>query len=90
MRFLLEQEGETIAVSRDFRRYIIKPNAQVVYSFDDEGRLYSKYQYVTQRLDERDDATDDLREFCMVIEVGIKLTISSQERFHYATEKISK
>ena len=89
LRFVLEQDGEIIAFSRDFRRYIVKPNAQVVYSFNHEGVLCDKHQYITQRLDERDDATDDLREFCMVVEVGIKLPISPQEKERYGTVRLN-
>ena len=89
MRFLLEQDGEKISISRDFRRYIIKPEAEVVYSFDDEGKLNSKYSYITQRLDARDDPVNDLREFCMLIIVGSELPITPQERSHYGTESLT-
>ena len=79
LRFLLEQNGQTIAVVRDFRRYVIKPKMKVVYAFDDKDELYSKHEYITERLDIRDSKMD-LREFCLVIEVGKKLTITDCER----------
>ena len=88
MRFLLEQDHNIISISRDFRRYIVKPKLKIVYAFNDEGKLHSKYQYKTERLDQRDDPTDDLREFCMVIEVGDKLAVTPQEKTHYGTVKL--
>lgn len=80
MRFLLEQSGNKINVSRDFRRYIIRPGKKLVYSFTDQGKLDSKYAYITERLEQRDNKDDDIREFCLIVQVGDKLKISNQER----------
>lgn len=89
MRFLLEQDGNIISISRDFRRYIVRPRLNVVYTFNDEGIISSKHQYKKERLDQRDDSKDDLREYCMVIEVGDKLAITPQEKEQYGTVKLN-
>ena len=89
MRFLLEQDSNIISISRDFRRYLVKPKLKVVYVFNDEGKLHSKYQYKTERLEQRDDPTDDIREFCMVIEVGDKTPVTLREKAHYGTVKLN-
>ena len=85
MRLALEQDGNIIQHSRHSRRYIVRPKAQIVYAFTDEGQLRSKYQYITERIEYRDNSLDDLREYHVVIKVGIKLEISEQERIKYGT-----
>ncbi len=88
MRFLLEQAGNKINISRDFRRYIIRPEKKLVYTFTDEGKLDSKYAYITERLEQRDNKDDDLREFCLIIQVGDKIRISDQEREEFGTVRL--
>ena len=89
MRFLLEQFGENISIYRDFRRYIIRPEKQVVYTFHEDGKLDSKYEYINERLERRDDTNNDLREFCLIVVVGVKLPISNQEREELGTEVLN-
>jgi len=88
MRFLLEQAGNKINISRDFRRYIIRPEKKLVYTFTDEGKLDSKYAYITERLEQRDNKDDDLREFCLIIQVGDEIIISDQEREELGTVRL--
>jgi len=89
MRFLLEQTGNKINISRDFRRYIIRPEKKLVYTFTDEGKLDSKYAYITERIERRDNKDDDLREFCLIIQVGEKIVISNQERKQLGTVRLN-
>ena len=89
MRFLIEQAGHNINISRDFRRYIIRPEKKLVYTFTDEGKLDSKYFYITERIERRDDKDNDLREFCLIIQVGDKIPITTQERKELGTVRLN-
>ena len=80
MRFLIEKKGEKIRVVDDYRRYIIQPEKRVVFILTDFGKIESKYQYITQRLETKDDKTNDLREFNLIIKVTDELEILEQER----------
>lgn len=89
MRFALEKDNQKISISRDFRRYLVRPTSKIVFQFSDKGTILKKYDFIETRLDPKDDIENDIREYCFVVVVGEELPISKEDRLKFRTEELN-